>query len=158
MQWEDALADATLADLPYKIEMNEWGKLEMSPASNFHRALQAEILILLRSLSQTGKSYPEISIETAKNVKVADVIWASHEFLASHGLQTPYRVAPEICVEVASPSNSEEELTIKKDLYLDKGAVEVWICSETGHLRFFGRTGQLDNSRLFPEFPQEIRP
>ncbi len=118
MNWEEAIADTTLADLPYKIEMNEWGKIEMSPASNLHSGLQTEIVILLRSFLKNGKSYAEISIETSRNVKVADVIWASHEFLAEQGFETPYRVAPEICVEVVSPSNSEEEMMMKKELYL----------------------------------------
>jgi len=30
---EEALRDPSLHDLPYKIEINAWGKLEMSPAS-----------------------------------------------------------------------------------------------------------------------------
>ena len=158
MKWEEAIADTALADLPYKIEMNEWGKIEMSPASNLHSGLQTEILILLRSLLKNGKSYAEISIETSRNVKVADVIWASHQFLAEHGFETPYRVAPEICVEVVSPGNTEEEMMMKKDLYLAKGAREVWFCSQTGEMRFFSHAGQLDRSNLCPDFPRSIQP
>ncbi len=33
MKWQDVLLDKTLQDLPYKIELNEYGKIEMSPAS-----------------------------------------------------------------------------------------------------------------------------
>lgn len=158
MKWEDAIADPVLADLPYKIEMNEWGKIEMSPASNLHSGLQAEILILLRTLLKHGKSYAEISIETSRNVKVADVVWASDEFLAEHGFETPYRAAPEICVEVVSPGNTEEEMMMKKDLYLAKGAREVWFCHQTGEMRFFAHAGRFDNSRLCPDFPRTIQP
>ena len=33
-RWDEALHDPSLQDLPYKIEINAWGKVEMSPASN----------------------------------------------------------------------------------------------------------------------------
>ena len=35
-------------DLPYKIELNAWGKIEMSPASNRHGRLQGELAFQLR--------------------------------------------------------------------------------------------------------------
>ncbi|MBB1126442.1 Uma2 family endonuclease [Thiospirillum jenense] len=158
MQWSEVIADTTLADLPYKIEMNEWGKIEMSPATNFHSGLQMEIAVLLRELLKDGKSYAEISIETAKNVKVADVVWASNQFLSQYGLETPYHVAPEICVEVMSPSNTEREMLMKTELYLERGAQEVWICLATGQLRFFTSAGQQTHSPLCPDFPTVIQP
>ena len=34
MQWSDVLEDRSLDNLPYKIEINEWGQIVMSPASN----------------------------------------------------------------------------------------------------------------------------
>ena len=43
MKWQDVLSDKTLQDLPYKIELNEYGKIEMSPASFIHSLLQGEI-------------------------------------------------------------------------------------------------------------------
>ncbi len=43
MQWQDVLSDKTLQDLPYKIELNKYGKIEMSPASFIHSLLQGEI-------------------------------------------------------------------------------------------------------------------
>jgi hypothetical protein len=38
-RWDEALREPSLQDLPYKIELNSWGKLEMSPASNRHGAV-----------------------------------------------------------------------------------------------------------------------
>ncbi len=32
VRWAEVVADRTLRDLPYKIELNAWGKIEMSPA------------------------------------------------------------------------------------------------------------------------------
>ena len=157
MDWQHVLADPTLANLPYKIELNEWGNIEMTPASNRHSAFQASILILLRSLMTGGKSYAEISIDTAKNVKVADVVWASEAFLAKHGFETPYSLAPELCVEVVSPTNSHAEMMMKKDLYLAKGAKEVWFC-EDGQMRFYDHQGKRDVSALCPVFPLTVEP
>ena len=43
LKWEEVLRDPTLRDLPYKIELNAWGKIEMSPAHVQHARLQAYI-------------------------------------------------------------------------------------------------------------------
>jgi Uma2 family endonuclease len=158
MDWQQVLADPTLADLPYKIELNEWGNIEMTPASNRHSAFQASILILLRELMDEGKSYAEISIDTSKNVKVADVVWVSDAFLDKHGLETPYSLAPEICVEVVSPGSNHAELMMKKDLYLAKGAREVWFCGEDSQMSFYDHEGKLETSVLCSEFPLMVEP
>ena len=49
MQWQDVLADKSLQDLPYKIELNEKRNIEMSPAYLIHSLLQGEITWLLRN-------------------------------------------------------------------------------------------------------------
>jgi hypothetical protein len=40
-RWGELCRDPSLEDLPYKIELNAWGKIEMSPANNRHGRLQA---------------------------------------------------------------------------------------------------------------------
>lgn len=145
MQWADVIADKTLQNLPYKIELDRYGNILMSPASNRHGRLQLWIgSFLERSLG--GEALAECSIDTPEGVKVADVAWCSLEFLDRHGYETPYTAAPEICVEVRSPSNSEEEMLFKVRLYLAQGAKEVWIVFETGGVRFFGPEGERDHS------------
>lgn len=47
MQWQDVLADKSLRDLPYKIELNEYGNIEMSPASFTHSRFQGKLAALL---------------------------------------------------------------------------------------------------------------
>ena len=39
-RWDEVLRDPSLQDLPYKIELDAWGKVETSPASNRHGRLQ----------------------------------------------------------------------------------------------------------------------
>jgi Uma2 family endonuclease len=156
MTWNEIVTEPSLQNLPFKIETNEWGQIVMSPATNKHSRFQGRILVLLSKLVADGEVMPECSIETSKGVKVADVVWASTQFLSTFGDQTPYIVAPEICLEVRSPSNSTLEINAKIDLYLAKGAKEVWICDEYGKLEYFSHAGKLEKSVLIPAFPSDI--
>lgn len=70
-----------------------------------------------------------------------DVAWASDAFLAEHGETTPFTRAPEICVEIRSPSNSKEEVASKTRAYLAAGAREVWVVSEDGDLSVIDGAG-----------------
>ena len=65
-------------------------------------------------------------------------------------------IAPEICVESWSASNTPEEIEHKRGLYLGKGAVEFWYCDEHGKMTFFTGQSQLVKSELCPEFPLDV--
>ena len=146
-----------MRDLPYKIEMNEWGNIVMSPASNRHGNIQTKIAFFLMTMMKNGTVLTECSVETSKGVKVADVAWASSSFLEKNRGQTPYLAAPEICVEIMSPSNTEAEMMHKRNLYFAKGALEYWLCDEDGNLRFFGVRGTLlEKSELYPQMTDKI--
>lgn len=74
MDWTSVINDPLLKDLPFKIELNKWGKILMSPASNMHGCLQFEIGVKLRdALKGRGKIITECSIQASQGVKVADV-------------------------------------------------------------------------------------
>ena len=63
--------------------------------------------------------------------------------------------APEICVEVLSPSNSKPEMEEKRALFFEAGAQEVWICGFDGKMEFY--TADLSAaSRLCPMFPGQL--
>lgn len=141
-RWAEVLADPVLRDLPYKIELNAWGKIEMSPASNAHGRRQFRIGTELERLLPDGEAMTEASILTEIGVRVPDAVWASRAFLATHGDETPFPRAPEICVEVLSPSNTDDEIEGKTRAYLAAGAHEVWTVSEEGRIRFFGPDGE----------------
>lgn len=93
----------------------------------------------------------ECSIKTDDGVKVADVAWASDEFMLRNGEATPYEEAPEICLEIVSSSNSREEMNEKIQLYLAKGAVEVWLCAADGSVTHFAKEGQKIRSTFTKE-------
>ncbi|MDO9227765.1 MAG: Uma2 family endonuclease [Pseudomonadota bacterium] len=145
MQWSEVIADPTLRDLPYKIELNKWGIIEMSPASNWHAMTQGDLVALLRGFFQFGRIFVECSIQTTDGVRVPDVAWCSDEFLAAHGEETPFSNAPELCIEVVSPSNSRPEMERKIGLFLEAGAQEVWLVSREG-FEFYGSEGRRERS------------
>ena len=156
MQWAEVLADPSLQDLPYKIELNEFGQILMTPASNRRGWFQVEIAAILREEVGSGRVISECSVDTRLGVKVADVAWLSDEFVAQHGDETPYTQAPQIFVEIRSPSNSGREFDEKKELYFEQGAQEVWLCDESGQVEFFDRNGKLNRSLLVPGFTDTI--
>ena len=159
MTWQDVLEHPSLQDLPFKIELNEWGQIVMSPASNQHGRHQARLVVLLSRVlpgDNVDNVITECSIDTPRGVRVADVVWASDAFLAQYGFETPYARAPELCVEIRSPSNTTAEMEEKIMLYLAKGAREVWICDLEGRLSFHAHEGVLEKSNLAPDFPSQI--
>lgn len=92
-----------------------------------------------------------------RGVKAADVAWASPERMRELGNRACFTRCPEICIKVLSPSNTEAEIQEKVVLYFDAGAQEVWLCADSGAMRFFGPgTVALAASRICPQFPKQI--
>ena len=145
MQWQDVLNDKSLRDLPYKIELNEYGHIEMSPASFNHSYLQGTLAFLLRT-QLGGKVFTELAVTTEKGVKVPDVAWGSDEYFQTHKNDIAATSAPEICIEIISPSNSMKEMRAKIKQYLKSGAKEVWLVNEQGEVQFFNHNGQQKQS------------
>ena len=156
MNWLEVCEDKRLQNLPYKIELNRWGKIEMSPHRRQHSLFRGEIAYLLRNLLPHGVALSECAIETTENVKVADVAWASRQRWESMADRVTCSVAPEICVEILSDANTTEEMDRKKELYFQAGAVECWLCDESGRVRFFNHGAELVGSNLCPALPHKI--
>lgn len=148
MQWSEVISNPLLQNLPFKIELNKFGKLLMSPASNSHGRIQGRLAAILWNNMPEGEVITECSIDTSDGVKVADIAWASALFVSEFGYTTPYTKAPELCVEIVSPSNSKQEMANKTDLYLAKGAQEVWIVYENSCIDIFTHSGQQNNSQF----------
>ncbi len=158
MTWDEVCANPYLQDLPFEIETNRWGQIVMSPPPhNDHRFAQNSIQKLLLKKIRGGDALQEMAINTEDGTKVADAVWMSDEFLKKHKGGSSFQRAPEICVEVKSPSNTMPELLEKKDLYLEAGAREVWIRERSGRILFFDANGPLKKSRLCPSFPPTVK-
>lgn len=152
MTWEEICEDPNLRDLPFKIETNQRGQIVMSPARSRHGEYQHEIGVLLRQFLPHGRVVVECPIQTSSGVRVPDVAWTS----PARRQPIIYTVAPEICVEVLSPYNDEEEMAEKRALYLEAGALESWVCAEDGRMTFHGLAGHLPHSSLCPGFPTRV--
>ena len=156
MKWQDVCEHPNLRDLPYKIELNEDGKIIMSPQNVYHSIFQGEIENLLRKLLNTGRAFPECAIYTDNGTKVADVTWVSDERLQTIKNEIECSIAPEICIEISSASNTLTEMEKKKALYFNQGAEEFWLCDEIGNIRFFDSDKELEQSTIVPQFPAKI--
>jgi Uma2 family endonuclease len=67
----------------------------------------------------------------------------------------PTTLAPEICIEVLSESNTAEEMDEKRTLYREAGAQEIWLVELDGRIRFFGDDEQ-EQSQLAPDMPNRL--
>ena len=151
MRWSEVIDNPLLQNLPFKIELNRFGNILMSPTSNQHGRMQMKIGNNLMNKAPKGEVIAECSIQTSEGVKVADIAWASAEFIDTFAYKTPYPKAPEICVEIVSPSNPKAEISSKVDLYLAKGAIEVWIVYEENRIHIYTHTGIMQKSLIVPE-------
>lgn len=155
MNWQEVCEHPGLQDLPFKIELNEKGQIVMNAVRVIHSLYQGEIEYRLRTLLKGGRTLPECAIKTSKGTKVADVAWATTNTVRKIKDEAECSIAPEICIEILSSSNTRDEMREKIGLYLEKGAHEVWIC-ESGAMRFYNASGELEHSVLVSEFPKII--
>jgi Uma2 family endonuclease len=155
LSWAEVCAIPWLQDIPAKIETNKFSKIIMSPASTWHGGYESDIGHHLRCLMPHGKVITECPIETTDGTRVADVAWMERGRFRPHRRSVSLPIAPEICVEVLSPSNTRAEMLEKMQLYYAAGASEVWLCDDHGHMEFFIKE-QLEpvpHSVMCPGFP-----
>lgn len=76
-----------------------------------------------------GEVITKCSVQTSEGVKVADVTWASVGFL---------------------------EISEKLDLYLAKGAKEVWVVYLDNRLEIFSYVGLVEQSIFLGDFKKQV--
>lgn len=147
VRYRQLCEDPRFNNVPGKIELDVWGRMVMSPPpSNYHGALQVVLAARLAALG--GRCFVEASVVTDTGLFVTDVAWASAEFMRAHRFETPYAQAPELCVEVISPSNSKPELEEKRQAYLAAGAEEVWLVfPKSKRVEIYNTEGLIPTSR-----------
>jgi Uma2 family endonuclease len=158
-RWRELLEDRDLARLPHRIETDRHGHILMSPPpAPSHGAKQANIAALFDRLLPEGLVITECPVSTSDGVKAIDVAWLTLERRQEVDLAVCLAQAPEICVEILSPSNTSEEISEKIALYFEAGAKEVWICDQNGTIEFYylGITQAKSSSEMCPEFPPRI--
>ena len=158
-RWAELLIDPELAKIEGRVETDRYGYVIMSPPpAPSHGSYQVRVAALLDALLTAGRVLTECPISTADGVRAADVAWASPDRMRELGERPCFPHAPEICVEVVSPSNTQAELREKTALYFDAGAEEVWLCAIDGAMRYYipGALEPLPASKICPDFPARV--
>jgi Uma2 family endonuclease len=142
--------DPWMAKVEGKVEIDAWGRVMMTPPPAYlHGWVQGRLIQVLGTLGG-GHVAAESPIATATGVFAADITWASDAFVRAHAGEVALQQAPELCIEVVSPSNSRKELTDKRNAYLASGAREVWIVyPKSRRCEFYGPQGRMERS-AFP--------
>ena len=154
----DLLKAIEKLDLPFPWETNARGQIIMTPVNYGHSSHVGRLIRLLGRIAPEWESGSELGIVTSDGIKAPDVTLAGPEYHAKYQRHEGYvPEAPEICVEVMSPSNSWGEMRVKMGLYFEVGAQEVWIVDTDGKIAFFMPGGEtLERSRLIPDMPVSI--
>ena len=142
-RWDELCRDRSLRNLPYKIELNACGKIEMTPLTNRRSRLVASLGYEMHRQIPGGVALISCGVLTKRGVNVADVAWASHELMTIYKDAMMFETAPEICAEVCTPDGEE-----KIDAYLAAGAKEVWLVSADGSIRCFDSSGERQQSNF----------
>ena len=157
-RWTEIMSESFVDGSISKIETDREGNVIMSPsAGKDHGDRQAEIVYQLKLLLPKGGVLTECGVSTQEGNKTPDISWISiqHPQFRQPDVKV-LNPAPEICVEVLSPSNRPEDIELKKRLYFEEAAQEVWICGLEGEMQFFSPTTELNASKLCPKFPKRI--
>jgi Uma2 family endonuclease len=156
--WDEICDEPSLRDLPFKVETDRCGVILMSRITGWRSERRAEICGLLMDSLPSGRCISSAPVQTTDGVKVADVGWFTMDRLKPIRREAVYPIAPEICVEVLSVSNSREEMIDKMKLYFAAGASEAWLCGEEGEMEFFTSAipQSVPASVLCPDFPVKL--
>lgn len=127
-------------DLPYlepevdRVELVAGSIVRQPPPGSAHGGVALAVGSILRAFvreHRLGRAFGETGYVLASDpdtVRAPDASFVSEERLATAAWRGPYRVgAPDLAVGVASPRDSESDLTAKADEYLAAGGRAVWV-------------------------------
>lgn len=138
-RWRELAQDPRTPDF---FELDEFGELIVSPyPTNRHELIADEVRDALQA--QLGpRASTAVSVLTRRGVKRPDATWMPESRWDESGFADPLPFAPDICVEVVSPSNVAAEMQMKVAAYLEAGAREVILVGLDRTVRFFGTEGE----------------
>jgi len=160
-RWEEVVLDPRWNEHEGKIETNVYGQIVMTPPPAFIHGLRQACVARLIEEQLGGHSATECPVITSDGTKAVDVCWLSSGLFETIGRQTALETAPEICVEIQSPSNTDDEIQNKFRLYFDAGAHECWLCNLDGQMSYYHHDTPDESqpqSKLCPDFPNTIAP
>jgi Uma2 family endonuclease len=135
-------------DSPVLYELSEFGEWIVTPRPT-HEHQHVASAVAFQLTTRLGPSAAtEVSVITDRGIRAPDVVWMpAARWLEVKG-QNPLPFAPDVCVEVLSPSNTRQEIQMKVSAYLRAGAREAILVGLKGQVEFFGPKGKLEASAL----------
>jgi Uma2 family endonuclease len=117
-------------DGPVYHELRHGEVIAVSRAVLLHNVILKRLVRLLEAVAPHG-SYVDSEFPFRASVqhelRVADVAYVSRERWENVDLHAHFPGAPDLVIEVLSPSNTASEIYDKEQLCLDHGAQEFWV-------------------------------
>ena len=158
-RWDEVSRDPAWIQVEGKFETNSFGQLIVNPPPTFFHNDRAYRISEMLKERLGGFGRTDVPVVTIDGVKVPDATWFSEERYRQEQNHSACATAPEICVEVLSPGNTDAEMAHKRHLYFDAGAIECWTCDLEGRMSYYTAdepSVAKTESKLCPDFPAEI--
>jgi Uma2 family endonuclease len=128
-----------LPDTPegYRCELRHGEMIKMAPPKYDHFMIQQILRDLLdKAAAGAGRVFTEAGFRPLPDgeFRIADLAYASNEQWARSRSTQYFLGAPQIVIEVLSPSNTAAEMNDKEKLCLENGCQEFWIVDPDLHL------------------------
>ena len=164
-----------LPDDGKRYELIEGVLNEMSPAGAAHGFVALNVAVVLQQFVQSRGLGVAFAAETGfvlstdpDTVRAPDAAFVAAERLPTGNLPTGYlRLAPDLVVEVVSPSDTASELQSKVCTWLDAGCRLVWVVypgtrsvtvyRSRENVRVLTEEDTLDGGPVFEGFSAEVR-
>ena len=166
-RWEELENDPEVSAWAGRVETDREGNVVMIPPGDVGHGMRIiRFGNLFTEYLPEGIALGEFAVSTSSGNRIPDCGWASEghpefQWLLSDEPEAQERPKVlkhplEICVEILSPSNTPAEIELKKRLYFEVGAKEVWVCGRDGVMQFFGPQGELAHSKICPDWPRVV--
>jgi Uma2 family endonuclease len=116
-----------------KHELSEGELVIMPPVKSLHSLVALAVLEILQAYLKQhplGRALPEAAYVLSRSpltVRQPDISVLSNERILATGEDDYFEGAPELAVEVISPSDTADDMGIKVEQYLRFGAKQVWV-------------------------------
>ena len=127
----EQLPDPTNGD---RLELHHGEVISVPPPILRHWRIERRLMLHLQNaFGDAGEVGMEAGFRTpgGRNYRIADVAFVTKARLAASSDDGYLESAPELVVEVLSPSNSASEMLDREQLCLENGTLEFWVVDPT---------------------------
>jgi Uma2 family endonuclease len=124
-----------LPDQEIRQELRHGEVVNVAPPKHGHYSIQLRLQGLLAALAlRAGTVGTEFGFRIGEfEYRIADVAFLSRDRWDRISVQGYLEGAPELVIEILSPSNTAAEIQDKKEICLENGTVEFWVVDPKRH-------------------------